>query len=166
MPAKTELSIGVIDELKAKGYSQSEIAQMFGVTRQAVSWHKRTYNGRRTPREEVLEDHFPWDTESQHRNTSPCRRLRDHGEFMVTGGVGMSDDKLDRLRSFYRQLRDENVVLEYDPDLPSQPGFCFDGGFALRPRVASDGDLIIRVNQYTTMTDEGWDIWVFPDVSP
>jgi hypothetical protein len=29
----------------------------------------------------------------------------------------MSDDKLDRLRSFYRQLRDENVVLEYDPEL-------------------------------------------------
>lgn len=166
MPAKTELSIGVIEELKAKGYSQSEIAAMFNVTRQAVSWHKRTYNGRRTPREEVLEDHFPWDIQGPHSNTSPCRRMRDHGEFMVTGGVGMSDDKLDRLRSFYRQLRDENMVLEYDPDLPSQPGFCFDGGFALRPRVASDGDLIIRVNQYTTMTDEGWDIWVFPDVSP
>jgi hypothetical protein len=166
MPAKTELSVGVIDELKAQGYSQSEIAEMFGVTRQAVSWHKRTYNGRRTPREEVLEDHFPWEIQGQHRNASPCRRMRDHGEYMVTGGVGMSADKLDRIRSFYRQLRDENAVLEYDPDLPSQPGFCLDGGFALRPRVASDRDLLIRVNRYTLMTDEGWDIWVFPDVDP
>ena len=48
------LSLAVIEELKTKGYSQSQIAAMYGVTRQAVSWHKQTYGGRPTEREAVL----------------------------------------------------------------------------------------------------------------
>jgi hypothetical protein len=160
-----ELTVSVIDELKAKGLNQSEIAEMFGVTRQAVSWHKQTYNGKRTPREIALQN-FPWEVSSHHTRNSVYRRMRDHGEYMATGGTGMSFDSLRRLRGFYRKLRDEKLVVEFDPDLPAVPGFALYGGFALRKRRKSDGDLIIRVNEHTNLTDEGRMIWVLPPTDP
>ncbi|MBB2993659.1 transcriptional regulator with XRE-family HTH domain [Mycolicibacterium iranicum] len=45
------LTLAIIEDLKGKGYSQSEIARMYGVTRQYVSWIKHNYNGRLTPSE-------------------------------------------------------------------------------------------------------------------
>jgi hypothetical protein len=164
--SKPELSLSVIEDLKSKGYSQAEIARMFGVSRQAITWWKYTYNGTLTPREIALQN-FPWTGVSKkHGETSVYRRLRDHGEYMATGGVGMSYEKLQRLRKFYRDLRDMNVVIEYDPELPPQPGFAINGGFALRPRRKSDKDLLIRVNKHTTLTEEGAMIWVFPPTDP
>lgn len=160
-----ELSISVIEELKAKGFTQSDIARLYGVTRQAVSWHKHTYNGTLTPREVVLQN-FPWKVSALQSRCSAFRRLRDHGEYIATGGKGMSKDKLDRLRGFYKVLRDEKKVLEYDPSIPPIDGFASEGGFALRPRTKRDGDLLIRVNEHTEMTREGRMIWRFPPVDP
>lgn len=159
---RKELTAEMIDELKNKGYNQSEIARMYGVTRQAVSWHKRNYGGRLTPREAILEQHFPWKVSQEQSRCSAFRRLRDHAEYMATGGVGMSDDKLRRLRSFYRTLRDDDVVLEYDPHIPPRKGFAKQGGFALRSRHPRDRDLMIRVNRYTNLTKEGRKIWRLP----
>lgn len=160
-----ELCIAVIDELKAKGYTQSDIARLYGVSRQAVSWHKHNYNGNLTPRERVLQ-HFPWKVSKIQERCSACRRLRDHGEYVATDGKGMSEEKLSRLRGFYKRLRDEHAVLEYDPDIPPIDGFASMGGFALRPRRKRDGNLLIRVNKYTDLTDEGRKIWTFPEVEP
>lgn len=162
---KFVLSIGLIEELKRKGYSQSDIARMFEVSAQAVTYHKQVYNGTRTPRE-IVGDHFPWKVPVPMDQTSPYKRMRDHGEYMATGGKGMSEDKLKRLRSFYKKLRDEGLVVEFDPDLPPQPGVSNKGGFAYRKRRKSDGDRLIRVNQHTTLTEEGRLIWVFPPTEP
>jgi hypothetical protein len=95
-------------------------------------------------------------------NTSPFKRLRDHGEWVATGGVGMSDDKLTRLRAFYRKLRDDNLVVEYDPTIPPIPGVSNKGGWAYRQRTPTDEDLLIRVNEYTNLTEEGRGIWRLP----
>lgn len=160
-----KLSLSIVEDLKSKGFSQSEIAEMFGVTRQYVSWIKHTYGGRLTPREEVLK-HFPFDVPALLSQTSPYRRLRDHGEFVATQGKGMSEDKRQRLRAFYTHLREENVVLEYDPTIPPIPGVSNKGGWAFRGRVPDDGDLLVRVNQYTRLTEEGRMIWRFPPKDP
>lgn len=160
-----QLSLSVIEELRAIGYSQSDIARMFGKTRQAVSWHKKTYGGRLTPREEVAR-HFPWKVPQHQTQTSPYRRMRDHGEYVATGGRGMSKDKLNRLRSFYRKLRSENVVLEFDPGIEPRPGVSSQGGFVFRPRTDVDADLIIRVNEHTHLTEEGRMIWRLPEFDP
>lgn len=162
---RPNLSLDIIEDLKSQGYSQSDIAQMFGTTRQAVSWHKRTYGGRLSPREEIAR-HFPWKVPHEQNQTSPYRRMRDHGEYVATAGRGMTADKLNRLRSFYRKLRQDNVVLEFDPAIAPIPGVSSKGGFAYRPRTEADGDLLIRVNQYTHLTDEGRMIWRLPDVDP
>ncbi|AOT24725.1 immunity repressor [Mycobacterium phage Stasia] len=159
-----ELTLAVIEDLKGKGYTQSEIARMYGVTRQYVSWIKHYYGGRLTPREIVLQ-HFPFQVPvEQQQGVSPYRRLREHGEYMATGGVGMDDLKLARLRGFYKKLRDH--VLEYDPNIPPEEGVSRNGGWAYRKRLPSDGDLLIRVNDYTDLTEEGEMIWRFPPREP
>ncbi|AQT28473.1 immunity repressor [Mycobacterium phage Idleandcovert] len=161
---KSELSLAIIEDLRGKGYTQSEIARMYGVTRQYVSWIKHYYGGKLTPRELVLQ-HFPFQVPvHQQQGVSPYRRLREHGEYMATGGVGMDDLKLKRLRGFYKKLRDH--VLEYDPNIPPIEGVSRQGGWAYRPRTPEDGDLLIRVNEYTDLTDEGRMIWRFPPREP
>ena len=151
--------------MKRQGLSQSDIAELFGVTRQAISYHKVTYNGQKTPREIALE-HFPWKVPARLNQCAPYMRMRDHAEFMATGGEGMEPWKLKRLRGFYTKLRRYDLVVEYDPVLPPMPGVSNRGGFAYRHRCEDDGDLIIRVNDHTTMTPEGAELWVFPSRDP
>lgn len=160
-----KLTIGIIEALKNQGMNQSEIASLFNLTKQAVSYHKVAYNGTKTPRELVLE-HFPWKVSEPILQSSPYRRMRDHGEYMATGGKGMSKDKLDRLRSWYKKLKESNLVLEYDPDIPPIKGVSNKGGFVYRERLRSDADLLIRVNEHTTLTPEGRLIWCFPITEP
>jgi hypothetical protein len=155
------LSKEEIEGLKSQGYNQTQIAKMFGVSRQAVSWHLKTYGGRLSPRQ-VANESWPWDTTNAHGKAKPYQRLRDHGEFMATGGRGMSEDKLKRLRSWWRKLREENLVVEFDPNIPPLPGVSPYGGFAYRERISDDHDLLIRVNEYTRLTEEGKMIWCWP----
>ena len=57
VPKPTEaLSLAAIEDLRKKGYNQTEIAKMYGVSRQAVSWHKKTYGGFLTTRQIVDSD--------------------------------------------------------------------------------------------------------------
>lgn len=160
-----KLSLSIVEDLKNKGFTQSDIAEMFGVTRQYVSWIKYTYGGHLTPREVVLR-HFPFEVSALQSQASPYRRLRDHGEYVATQGKGMSPDKLQRLRAFYRRLRDEDLVLEFDPSIPPIPGVSNKGGWAFRGRVSTDEDLLIRVNSFTRLTEEGRMIWRFPPREP
>lgn len=84
---------------------------------------------------------------------SAFKRLRDHGEWVLTNGEGVDGkgfdfDQRQRLRWFYRMLRDDNVVVGYDPSFPPEPGVHNMGGFAYSKREKSDGDLLIRVNRF------------------
>lgn len=159
--SRIPLTLSAIEELRRKGYSQSEIADMHGVTRQAVSWHKQVYGGFLTPRQ-IVQTAWPWATSTLHGKSAGFQRLRDHGEFMATGGKGMNANKIGRLQAWWRYLQDNNVVLEFDPALPPQVGLSPHGGFAYRKRRASDGDLLIRVNKHTKLSEEGKLIWCWP----
>lgn len=156
-----------INPKTGKRYTQNDIAAETGLSRQRISQIKLA--GRRytmTARERVLQ-HYPWKTGERFHEASPNRRMRDHAEYMASdNGKGMSPEKLQRLVWFYQRLKRDNVVVEFDPTLPPEPGVSSVGGFAYRPRRKSDGDLIIRVNQYTTLTDEGEDLWRFPEEWP
>lgn len=160
-----KLSLATIEDLKGKGWSQSRIAEAYGVTRQYISWIKHTYGGRLTPKEIMLQN-FPWKVPAEMCQASPYRRMRDHAEYLATGGEGMAETKLKRLRSFYRKLADENVVVEFDPNIPPEPGTASRGGFAYRKKEPRDGDLMIRANEYTNITEEGRMIWRIPPIEP
>ena len=159
--SRSPLVFSVIEELRRKGYNQTQIAEMHGVTRQAVSWQKVTYGGAVSTRQ-IVNEAWPWHTTHAHSRSKCFQRMRDHGEFMATGGRGMTDDKLNRLYAWWRQLRDLDVVLEFDPDLPPEKGISPNGGFAYRKRKKSDEDLLIRVNEYTDLSEEGRMIWCWP----
>lgn len=158
-----KLSLGVIEDLKRKGFNQSEIAEMFDKTRQAVSWHKVTYHGYRSPREVVM-DSWPLQVPRSMGQTSPFRRLRDHGEYVATGGFGMPEDKLQRLRSWYKRM--ETHVLEFDPSIPPEDGVSVFGGWAYRSRLPEDGDLLLRDNEYCNLDHIGRSIWRMPPERP
>lgn len=169
---RPELSLSVIEDLKRKGFNQSQIALMFPspvragpVSRQAVSYHKNRYGGTMTPRE-IVGQHWPFKVPAEMSQTAPYKRLRDHGEYFATGGKGMSRDQLNRLRAFYRKLRDEGLVVEFDPAIPPIPGVSNKGGWAYRPRKPKDDDLLIRVNEHTHLTEYGKRIWRFPPTDP
>lgn len=155
-----------INPKTGKKYTQNDIAAEIGVSRQRISQIVLS-NPRRseTPRRIALKN-YPWKTGERFHNASPNRRMRDHAEYMATGGKGMDVAKLQRLRWFYDKLESENVVVEFDPSIPPIEGVSSDGGFAFRPRKDSDGDLIIRVNEYTTLTETGKMIWRFPPRKP
>ena len=155
-----DLTKAVIESLKAQGFNQSEIAELYNVSRQAASWHMRTYGGEKSPRQ-IVNEAWPWKTTAGHGKATAYRRLRDHGEFMQTGGGGMSEDKLDRLKKWWKKLRKENLVVEFDPSIPPIPGIASRGGFAYRARTVDD-DMLIRVTEFTELTEEGEMIWRWP----
>jgi hypothetical protein len=57
-------------------------------------------------------------------------------------------------------------VLEFDPNIPPIPGVSNKGGWAFRERKPEDGDLLIRVNEFTNLTEEGKLIWRIPPIEP
>ncbi|MFE2997983.1 XRE family transcriptional regulator [Nocardia sp. NPDC059246] len=150
----------VYEHLK-NGLTQNEIAHTEGVSKQAVAAFIKRYPELQTPRQLVAK-HFPWQVPAEMNFTSPYLRMRDHGEWWVTNGKGMSKYKIDRLRWWYRMMWKENVVLEFDPNIPPIEGVSNKGGFAYRPREESDENFLIRKNGYTHMTTEGEHIWVLP----
>lgn len=155
------LTPALIEQLKSKGLNQAQIARKFGISRQAVSEMKRKY-GRYslTPRERAMKQ-FPWRVPVTQQECSPDKRMRDHAEYVATDGRGMEEWKLTRLLGFYEKLTAEDLVVEHDPSLPPSEGVkC--GGWRFVPREDSDEDLMIRVNQYTKLTQENRMIWRIP----
>ncbi|WP_280350388.1 XRE family transcriptional regulator [Nocardia abscessus] len=159
--ASPKLTLAVVEDLFGKGWSRKKIAALYGVTPQFVSWVRYTYGGKRAPKDLVL-DHFPWRVKKQFIQTSPYRLMRLHGEWVATDGEGMPEYKLKRLRSWYKMLREKNVVLEYNPEFPIVPKVSNKGGFKYQPRLPDDEDLLIRDNEHTTLTEEGLTIWRLP----
>jgi len=155
-----------IDPDTGRNYTQAKIARMYGVTPAYITWLKKEYGGIIKSPSEMFDEMWPWEVPSRFHHCSPNHRLRDHLRFMETGGRGMSAERLALLKSFYDRLRRENVVVEFDPNIPPSEGILT-GGWAFVPREESDGDLIIRVNEYTKpLTDEMTLIWTFPPEDP
>ncbi|TQJ04666.1 hypothetical protein FB471_4471 [Amycolatopsis cihanbeyliensis] len=154
--------------MERKGLNQREIAEATGLTEARVSQIKKSIENRhKKPREEARENFpFPRIQEKFSRN-SVYHRLADHMEYVATGGKDMSEHKLKALLGFYKRLDEHNVVVEFDPNNPPMPGIKY-GGFAYVPREERDGDLIVRINEHTKITDRS-NVWLrrpkkLPDV--
>jgi hypothetical protein len=118
-----------------------------------------------TPMDEVRE-HFPWNVSGNLTEADPYLSLRAYGEWVATGGRGLPETTVAKARALVQMLRQRDAVLEYDPSLPPVNGLSDHGGFALRPRTEADGDLLVRDNPHTTLTQEGRMIWRFQYVDP
>ena len=115
---------------------------------------------------EIVRLHFPWDVPAELQGNPAYDLMRIHGDFMATGGNGMEPAVLARLRAFHTKLRDESLVLEFDPNIAAEDGIDGQAGFAFRSRTIDDDELLIRVNNFTIVTEEGELIWTFPPDAP
>ncbi len=161
-------------QLTNQGYSQVQIAHICDVSKARVNQVKllaleQVPGFKDTPRNE-LKSNFPWKIPEEMQRAYPHRLLRDHGEFMVTGGKGMTDNALMRLRGWYRKLKNENVVLEFNPEFPPVSGIRSGGWRYVERDEKIDGDpvsgSVIRVNDLASLTEDSRSIWTFPPELP
>jgi hypothetical protein len=156
------LTVETLRHYKSLGYTQDAIAEITGWSNSWVSlFNKQKGPVMPTPRQLAMES-WPWRVWAEHQQCSPHKRMRDHTEFMATGGDGMADYKLRRLAGFYNRLIESDWVVEYDPHIPPSEGIKT-GGWAYRQRLDSDGDLMIRVNEHTNLTPIGRLIYRIPE---
>lgn len=152
---------------KSEGMTQSEIAREVGVSRAYISQIVKEYGPAKepTPREKAIEENYPWEVATGHTQAYLHRQLRNHLDYVVNGSEGMSEVNLERLRLFYNKLKDFDLVVEYSPLNPPMPDTPT-GGYAYLHREKNDGDLIIRINDYTIVTPKTLEIWRMPETLP
>ena len=148
---------------KSQGYSQVEMAREAGVSPQYVSKVKRSAGDKFLSARQIVLAEYPWKVPSSHHQERPNRRLRDHAELMAVGKEGLEGWKLRLLYHWYAKLREENVVVRFTPLGAGSSGGSFTRAFDYVRRQASDGELLIRVDDNTRMTDVGRLIWRFPE---
>lgn len=144
------LTVNDYIEGRRKGWSHQRIAEEYGVSKQRVSQVSKMEAAQpfRPHRSVLRETYWPFGAIPYHfTHANQHKRLSDHLSY-VTPDSELSKPALDRLRGFYKRLIDNDEVVEYDPDIPPSEDNVY-GGWAYRPRIPADGDLIIRENQYT-----------------
>lgn len=94
---------------------------------------------RRSARNDEL---IPWEVKREHRWRYPLAMLR--YEARRRAGFDIDPEKLDQLEAWVSHLREDGVVVHYDPDTE-------DGFFYVAPRDGIDTDLI-RVPEHKTTT--------------
>jgi len=138
----------MIQELLNRGFSQTEAAGLLGTTKQNVQYHLKKGGARFEDVTAQARNLLPWDVDldREFNRATPYLRALWHAEYRLTRGNGMSESKLRYLRQWYDRMTE--FVLEYDPSIPPHRGVAT-GGWVYRPREKRDGDLLVRVNEYT-----------------
>lgn len=143
-------------------WTEAEIARAHGLTRQAVS--KMLHSGDDEPSlRKLVTDALPWRGLTAKQNqTETCRNMRLHLRYRLNDPRDrVSTAQLRRLYGFYHKLYYGDLVVKFDPTDPDTTE-----GFSLVPRNADDGKLMVRVNEYTTLTEHGKRLLRIPSVWP
>lgn len=111
----------------------------YGIETNPSMWgnfrHRRGLDRRTTQNDELI----PWRLNDEHRFAYPALMLRVEGRRRE--GKQIRREDLGRVTSFVQNLRDNNLVVAYDPDTEE--------GFSLVPREPGDVDIIRRPTQAT-----------------
>jgi len=157
------MSAGSIDSqvvrqlLESGDYTITSLAAAMGVSKQTISYHAQKA-GWRSPLA-VAREQIPWSNmPSEAKAATPYQRLVQHLEYVAAGDKFLGEGIRSRLRNWYvNTLMEFSVVVEYDPDQPPTPNQKF-GYWRYVPRVAADGELILRRNEHTELTPEQ-EVW-------
>lgn len=144
------------------GETQTEIARAEGCSRQYVSALAKR-GGWVNPFKTMAEN-LPWDVEKDFSDNTIYKNVRRLGIYQTTGELKPSD--MQHLRAFLQRLDTFNVVVDYDPQYPANPGYTNTPGFAYVPREERDEDYIIRIKPETKLTTIGRRIWRKPAALP
>lgn len=144
------------------GETQADIARAEGVSRQYVS-HLAKKAGWENPFKTMAEN-IPWDVKSEFGDNTIYKNVRRHGIWQTTRRLSETDRN--QLRSFLQRLELFNVVVDYDPSYPANPGYTNTPGFTYVPREPEDEDYIIRIKPGIRLTHIGRQIWKRPTDLP
>jgi hypothetical protein len=129
-------------KLYRNGLSDKEIAERFDVTVQAVNKRLDAMGIKRQPFSTqvriILEAAWPA-KETQRSKFIGRNRARDLYAFLrrQLGDKGLTPNQLAQAERFERVLREENAVLDFQPDQPEEP-------WVFVPRTPQDGSRVIR----------------------
>ena len=124
MPAPRQLpDPDEIRRMLERGKTQQQIADEYGTTKQAVSYHVRGRNLRPAPPR--YDAYVPWQLRPEHRNSHTIHMLRAYAR--RTNGLELNPVEAKRLEGFIRRLEKLDAVVDYAPD-------DYEAGFALVPR--------------------------------
>lgn len=154
-----------IEALRRSGMTNVQIAELAGLTPARISQIRKEHGGDLSPRQKAMK-HMPWETSQKYHSVSALRCARAHLVYMAAGQKELTDREVIALRNWYQMLEDYGVVLEFDPEIPPIVGVSKVGGFRYVKRTPEDEDFVIRVNDATTLTDEGDSLWRMPPKLP
>lgn len=98
---------------------------------------------------DIVRSSFPFEVQPEHQADAFHYAVREHGDYVATGGRDWPEDRRRALRGFYTMLRQENLIITYSPHQ----------GWGYQDRVLNDEDMIVRIEN---PTDEQEIIWRFP----
>lgn len=98
---------------------------------------------------DIVRSAFPFDVQPEHQADALHYAVREHGDYVATGGRDWHEDRRRALRGFYSMLHQENLIITYS-ELD---------GWGHQQRLLDDEDMIMRIEN---PTDEQEIIWQFP----
>jgi hypothetical protein len=140
MPAPRQLPTSdVLRQLREKGKTYEEIAELYGVTKGAVYWQLRDAGLAK-----ARPDHskyIPWTIKTEHAHAKPATMLRLHSR--REQGDTIPAVKARMLDKWLAEIREANVVVCYDRTMAPNPASTT-GGFYYSKRRPEDGDSLVR----------------------
>lgn len=157
--APSQITRELVAKFARQGLSDAEIGHMLGITRAGVKWHRDQMGLTNTVTR--VKGRLPWEVTGDAVNAAPYRAILNHLEFQETRGVNMRGEKLRKLKGFYEKLDAFSVVVRYDPSIPPRPGQKY-GHSEYVPRTLDDDNLIIRLDERTTISADDRHLWQLP----
>lgn len=130
----------VLLKLRRQGWSYEDIAQEYGVTKGAV--YLRLKQAKATTDRPDYSHLIPWTVRTEHAHARPAGMLRMLGR--REAGLAIPPAKERMLDRWLAEVKEANVVVDYDPDYPPNPANPKNGGWHYRRRKPEDGDSLVR----------------------
>lgn len=145
------------------GFTQADIARLFGVTRQYVN--QLAKRGGRLPLGPTVTANLPWEVDKAYRSNSLYGALRLLGNYNLDPN-SLRGSSIGKLHAFLRKATLYDLVLDYNPDYPAVPGYSNTRGFAWCRRKSEDEDFVVKVRSGVVITPIGNKIWRIPKEWP
>lgn len=126
--------------LRRQGWTYADIGREYGVTDAAV--YQRLRQARAVTPRASHKDLIPWTVKREHTFAFPVQMLRLLSR--KTKGEVLSPVRERMLNKWFNEVKDADVVIGYDPEMPPNPASPIVGGFYYSKRRESDGASIVR----------------------
>lgn len=154
------LTPGIVLFHMDQGMKQADIAREYGVSRQYV--HSLAKQGGYVSPIGTVGEHMPWEVRPESYKHPSYMAMRLVGHMAVSPST-LELESVERAYGFIQRLKSFDVVIDYNPSYPPQPGVSNFPGFAYLPRTVEDEDYVMKIRPGVKLTKLGREIWRMPD---